>query len=231
MKQPILVACSHGTNNVTGQQLINQLREMVAALRPGLTVLEAYVDVQEPSLDTVLRDVAPELDAVVVPLLLSVGFHVRVDIANAVAARNSQRAGSTVAAEPLGPDGELAAVLAERLRDVPGDWPVVLAAAGSSDPAAADAVEEVAAELRALRPGTVVAGYGASTTPTVPDAVAQLHDQGHASVAVASYLLAPGYFHDQLAKSGATVVTEPLLPSQQVASLALRRFNEAVARQ
>jgi hypothetical protein len=47
---------------------------------------------------------------------------------------------------------------------------------------------------------------------------------------IASYLLAPGFFHDQLAKAGADLVTEPLLPSEVLAEIALDRFDAAVAR-
>ena len=46
---------------------------------------------------------------------------------------------------------------------------------------------------------------------------------------IASYLLAPGFFHDQLAKAGADLVTEPLLPSPVLAEIALERFDAAVA--
>ena len=48
----------------------------------------------------------------VVPLLLSVGYHVKVDIARAV----KSRPGSAAAA-PLGPDPRLAKLLDQRLRE------------------------------------------------------------------------------------------------------------------
>jgi hypothetical protein len=46
---------------------------------------------------------------------------------------------------------------------------------------------------------------------------------------VSSYLLATGYFHDQLAKAGADVVTAPLLPSPALAEIALERYDAVVA--
>jgi hypothetical protein len=49
-------------------------------------------------------------------------------------------------------------------------------------------------------------------------------------VVIASYLLAPGFFHDQLGKAGADVVTEPLLPSPVLAEIALDRYDAAVAK-
>lgn len=57
------------------------------------------------------------------------------------------------------------------------------------------------------------------------DAVAQLRADGAVGVVVASYRLAPGDFHDQLAKAGADRVSEPLLPSLLLAQLALEHFD------
>ncbi|NVM93414.1 sirohydrochlorin chelatase [Arthrobacter wenxiniae] len=220
-----LIACAHGTDNPDGRARINQLRADIAALRPGLAVLEAYVDVQEPALPDVVAGLPEGMRAVVVPLLLTVGYHVQVDIAQAVASRPG-----TLAAVPLGPDPRLAGLLHERLGELPAGWAVVLAAAGSSRPEAAEQVEVLAADLAVRRPEAILAAYGASARPTVPDAVAQLRAGGAAGVAIASYLLAPGYFHDQLATAGADRVSEPLLPSVLLAELALEHFDAAVLR-
>lgn len=222
---PVLIACAHGTSNPAGRECIDRVREEIAALRPGLRVLEAYVDVQDPALPDVVAALPDGTPAVVVPLLLSVGYHVRVDIARAVGSRPELRA-----AAPLGPDPRLAALLRARLQAVPEDWGIVLAAAGSSDPTAAQSVEELAAQLRRLMPQRILAGYGASAQPSVPAAVARLRSEGAQKVAIASYLLAPGYFHDQLAKAGADLVAEPLLPAEAVAQLALDRFDQALGR-
>ncbi|GAB3520839.1 sirohydrochlorin chelatase [Arthrobacter monumenti] len=225
--QPVLIACSHGTANEVGQQAIHQLRSDIAALRPGLDVREAYVDVQQPQLPAVLAGLAPGVPAVVVPLLLSVGFHTSVDIARAVRARATGPAGGpTAAAAPLGPDDRLADMLQRRLEEakVAADESVVLAAAGSSRADATTAVEDVAGRLRQLRGTEVVAGYGASARPTVAESVAGVRAV-NPRAAVASYLLAPGYFHDQLGRSGADVVTEPLLPDASLAQIALDRFD------
>ena len=221
----VMIACAHGTNNPQGQECINQLRAEIARLRPGLEVLEAYVDVQEPALPGVVAGLPEDVQAVVVPLLLTVGYHVQVDIAEAVASRPL-----TAAAAPLGPDPRLAKLLDERLGELPADWGIVLAAAGSSRPEAAEQVEVLAADLAVRRPQRILAAYGASATPSVPEAVAQLRASGSAGVAIASYLLAPGYFHDQLSLAGADSVAGPLLPATLLAELALEHFDTAVAR-
>lgn len=223
--QPVLIACSHGTSSAEGQAAVNRLRDEMRALRPELDIREAYVDVQQPDLPEVVAAL-PEGPAVIVPLLLSVGYHVKVDIAEAVQSRPG-----TYAAAPLGPDPRLAELLQQRLAEarVDPDDAVVLAAAGSSDACAGVDVEELAGQLAAVRPGPIVVGYGASARPSVPEAVAHAQE-GAASPAIASYLLAPGYFHDQLAKAGASVVSAPLLPSRTVAEIALARYDDAVSR-
>lgn len=233
MNNPIMIACAHGTSSTQGAAEVNALRAAIAGLRPGLEVREAYVDVQQPDLVDVVAGLPAEAPAVVVPLLLSVGYHVKVDIARAVKSRPG-----SLAAAPLGPDPRLAALLDQRLREagVTDRDVIVLAAAGSSNPNAAVSVEELADQLRALRGNRILPAYGASAQPSVPDAVAMLRQElaGNAGddggrVVIASYLLAPGFFHDQLAKAGADLVTEPLLPSPVLAEIALERFDAAVA--
>ena len=174
MNSPILIACAHGTSSTEGAAEVNALRAGIAALRPGLDVREAYVDVQDPELPAVVEGLPAGESAVVVPLLLSVGYHVKVDIARAVKSRPDTRA-----AAPLGPDPRLAALLDQRLREagVTDNDAVILAAAGSSDPTAAHNVEELAGQLRALRSNRIVAAYGASAKPSVPDAVAMLREE------------------------------------------------------
>jgi len=224
---PTLIACAHGTDNTQGRREIDTVRAQLQALRPGVEVLEAYVDVQEPDLVDVVASLPQGRTAVIVPLLLSVGYHVKVDIARAAAGRPG-----TVAALPLGPDPRLARLLQDRLdqASVSGADAVVLAAAGSSDACAAEDVADVRAVLAELRTGPVSTGFGAKATPSVRDAVAVARGAGCPAVALASYLLAPGYFHDQLAKAGADTISAPLLPHPTIADIALSRYDDAVER-
>ncbi|TFV53111.1 sirohydrochlorin chelatase [Blastococcus sp. TF02A-35] len=227
---PVLVACAHGTRNPTGRRLVAELALAARAQRPGLVTTAAFVDVQPPTVLDVVAGLAAEgRAAVVVPLLLSGGYHVHVDIAGAVAG-----AGGTVAARPLGPDPRLAAVLLDRLVEAgadPGDpgTAVVLAAAGSSDPRSVADVEDTAALLQRSWAGPVTTGYGSAARPPVPDAVAAARAAGAQRVVVASYLLAPGHFHDKLGGAGADVVTAPLLPDERIAAVLLDRYDGALA--
>ena len=78
----------------------------VAGLAPGTEVRTAFVQNAEPSLAGALT-AAGQRDVVVVPLLLSAGYHLSQDIGEA-----ADRSGVPVAA-PLGPDPGLVPALAE----------------------------------------------------------------------------------------------------------------------
>jgi sirohydrochlorin ferrochelatase len=201
----------------------------IGELRPGLQVLEAYVDVQEPELSGVVEGLPEGTAAVVVPLLLSTGFHIKVDVPKAIKSRPE-----VVAARPLGPDLRLAELLAKHLRaaGLKDNDGVLLAAAGSSLPDGSVDSEEQARLLAELLPNKVRVAYGASAEPNVPDGVASLRAelaQDGGRVFIASYLLATGYFHDQLFKAGADIVTAPLLPSPVLAEIALERYDAVLA--
>ncbi len=225
MAEPILVGCSHGTDDPAGRAVVAGLLAGVRAARPGLDVRAAFVDVQTPSVaDVVEEAVAGERRAVVVPLLLSAGYHVHVDIAAAVLGRPA------VAAGALGPDVRLVGCLVDRLRAAgaaPGDA-VVLGAAGSSDPRAGAAVGVMARALADAWPyGPVSVGYGSADEPRVGEAVAAARARGRRVVLV-SYLLAPGWFHDRFAQAGADAVTAPLAPDARLVDVVLDRYDAAV---
>ena len=225
----VLVACAHGTRNPTGRRLIAELALAARAQRPGLITTAAFVDVQPPTVVDVVAGLSAEgRPAVVVPLLLSGGYHVHVDIAGAVA-----DAESAVAARPLGPDPRLVEVLHDRLVQAGADphdprTAVVLAAAGSSDQRSVADVEDTAQLLQRSWTGPVTTGYGSAAKPAVPDAVAAARRGGARRVVVASYLLAPGHFHDKLAGAGADLVTAPLLPDDRIAAVLLDRYDAAL---
>src|SRR5437764_3616529 len=139
----------------------------------GVRVRTAFVQLAEPLLGPALEQAVAEAGpggVRVVPLLLSSGYHLSTDIAGAAG-----EAGVAVAG-PLGPDPRLVPALAARLRQagVPAGTPVVLAAAGSSDPRAAVDTGRQASLLAAHLGVPVVPGYGSATSPGVTQAVAAL---------------------------------------------------------
>ena len=220
-----LIVVAHGTADPQGQAVVRSLTDQVAALLPTTTVRAAYVDVQQPELPSAVGELTGAgHQVVVVPLLLSTGFHIEVDVANAVEPYEH-----AWAARPLGPDPVLADVLVDRL-EAAGVAPhdsVVLAAAGSSRPGGTRDAEQAARYLADRRPGRVSTGYGSAAEPTVADAVQAA--RAHAGrVAVASYLIGPGVFHHRLTALDATV-TQPLGDDPRIAQLIVHRFKTAAA--
>lgn len=194
---------------------------------------ESYLDHTEPSLAQVLD--ALDGPAVVVPLLLGAAYHSRVDIPRAIEAAGSRRDVNVVQAHVLGPDALLLSALEHRLTDAgvdPGDpgTALVLAAAGSTDEAAVDGVRALAVSWRERGWWAVEPAYASAATPTVADAVAALRDRGAPRIAVATYLLFPGLFADQLAGTGADVTSAPLGDAPEVVRLVLDRYDAAVER-
>lgn len=224
---PVLLACSHGTRSLAGQHAISALVEAVARAHPEVEVRQAFVDVQDPDVSTALADLAGR-SVRVVPLLLSTGFHVRVDLIGAGIA-----AGAAVAAT-LGPDPALVEILAERLLarlgQVGSEDTVLLGAAGSSDPDAIAGCDEMARGLADRLGHPVRAAYLSAAEPRVADAVTDARARGAARVAVAGYLLAPGHFSRLLDGCGADIVTAPLLepdvvPDRRLVDLVVRRYR------
>jgi sirohydrochlorin ferrochelatase len=217
------VLVAHGTRKSTGVAMVGLLAEQVAAVL-GTAVQVAYVDVLGPTPAEVLRGLTGP--TVIVPAFLSRGYHVNTDIPAHVAA--SGHCGVTVA-DALGPSPELARVLADRLIDIrwrPDDS-VILAAAGTSDPAARSDLHQMAVWVSALTGARVELAFAATGAPQVTHAVDQLRRQGARRVVVASYLLADGLFQDRLRNSGADAVSDPLGSHPAMVRLIASRFRRA----
>ncbi|CDK00549.1 conserved hypothetical protein [Microbacterium sp. C448] len=228
---PALLAISHGTSSPAGQAAVAALVEAVAARLPEVTVRLGHVDVQQP-------DVAASLDAlpagqpvVIVPLLLSAGYHVRVDLKKQSAGRDR-----VVIAPAMGPDSRLVDALVARLSplDFAEDDAVVLAVAGSSDDRANDDCREIGRMLGAELDREVTVGFLAAADPRLDAAVtvARARTSAGGRVVVATYLLAPGYFHDLAVRlAGAAPVARPLLdddePSPALVDLVVDRYKAA----
>ncbi len=220
-----LIAVAHGSRRAAAQETTRELLSAVRVARPDLTVREAYIELAAPSLPDVLASCAGSV--AVVPLLLGNGYHIAHDVAGVSAFHRPD----AVCAGALGPDELLAEALAYRLRCAEGAFashPVVLAAAGSSDPRSADGAERMAALLAARLGREVHAAYNTSARPAVTQTVANLRLHGHARVSVASYLLWPGRFADEVANCGADVVSAPIGPHPALVELVLARYAAAL---
>jgi sirohydrochlorin ferrochelatase len=142
--------------------------------------------------------------------------------------------GSPAGPLPGSPAGPPPGSPAGPLPGSPGEIAVVLASAGSRHPAANAAIAGVAARWQAARGWrAVVPAYAAAGSPTPAEAVSALRRGGAPAVVVATYLLAPGRFADQVAESslaaGAAAVSGALGAAPEVARLLLIRYAAAVA--
>jgi sirohydrochlorin ferrochelatase len=218
--KPTLLVVAHGTASPAGTAGSAALVAALAAARPDVAVSLGFLDVARPRLaDALAARVGP---TVVLPLLLSAGYHVLSDIPSIVADFSQVRV-----ARHLGPDALVVDALVSRLAEVGGSAAVattVLVWAGSSNPTAAAEVTQAAEQL-SERLGRVV-----SVLSVGADVRAAL-DALPAPVEVATYLLAEGQFVDNLraAASGLATVADPIGVHPALVALAWARYDEVAA--
>ena len=214
-----LVTVAHGTRSGEGNEVAIELTRLAGAAL-GVEAVTSYVELQEPLLADALA--ASAVSTVVVPLLLSRGYHTRVDLPGAL----TSAPGDVALTDALGPSTALAKAQVARLIEAgatPGQ-PVVLVAAGSQDPVATDDLAAAAVLLGALwgsdcRLATIAAGDVASVVKP--------------GDAVSTYLLAPGYFARTMAEdaraAGASVVSDVLGTHPAVVDLICERYLSATS--
>jgi sirohydrochlorin ferrochelatase len=241
--QGVLVAVAHGSADPRAAAAVGELVPLVArrATERGLSVPElrvAYLGHAAPSVPQVMRAFGPDARVTVLPLLLTAAYHSKTDIPRVLA-----RAGTGMRityGDPLGPHPLLLRALERRLPEValenPAEVGVVLAAAGSSDPAANATIVRLAAQWQAgagwfaVRPA-----YASAVGPDPATAVTGLLRAGARRVVAASYLLAPGLFADRIRDAslaaGAAAVSPALGAAPEVADVVLDRYADAGIRQ
>ncbi|WP_347232811.1 sirohydrochlorin chelatase [Streptomyces sp. CT34] len=179
-------------------------------------------------------------NVVALPLLLTRAFHAKSDIPAVLRETAARLPQLTLhQAEVLGPSRLLTDALERRLEEAglrPGDHRstgIVLAAAGSSDPEAIAVIAETAREWQrtaqwcAVRPA-----FASASLPRTADAVRALRAEGIQRVAVAPYVIAPGFLPDRIAtgarEARADILAPVLGPAPELARLLLRRYDQTV---
>ncbi len=237
MAAPALVALAHGSRDPRSAKTIKALVAEVKKLRPDLRVETAFLDLAKPSFDTVVdRLVRAGFDEiVVVPLLLTEAFHAKVDVPEVTAAATARHPGLRIrATRVLGMEASFLEVLDVRLREALSDNRVreldalVLAAAGSSDALANQAVARLARTWGTRHKLPVSAAFASAAPPAAGEAVRAFRAEGRRHIAVASFFLAPGFLPDRAAglalEAGAVAVSEPLGAHPEVARAVLARY-------
>ncbi len=224
---------AHGTANPKGQDVVYAVGRAVAARLPEVDVSVGFVDVCGPSASEVL---AAHPGAVVVPYLLTSGYHVRHDIPEAI--RDADN-GAT-ATKALGVAPEVVDALLDRLRDeidgvdgTEGDKrsvdALMLTAAGSSDARARQEVLCTGAVLAACSGMPVRVGFMTGPGPAAREVLDDLHAHGAQHVAAVSYLLAPGFFHSRAAGLGAAMTTAPLGVHPRLVDAVVHRYHSGIS--
>ncbi|MEV0633845.1 sirohydrochlorin chelatase [Streptomyces sp. NPDC050619] len=231
---PALVLVAHGSRDPRTLATVHTLLDRIRELRPGLPVHLGHIELNAPLLPDTLAALGTG-DAVLVPLLLSRGYHVKRDIPEMAAAAQAR----TRVAAPLGPHPLLVETLYDRL--VEAGWrtrtdeatrrtsAVVLAAAGSRDPEGAVDTHRTAQLLSDRLGVPVVPAYASAAAPTVETAIRALAARGRHRVAVASYFTAPGLFATQCAEAAPWIASAPLGTHPAMADLILHRYDQSLA--
>ncbi|OON80615.1 sirohydrochlorin chelatase [Streptomyces tsukubensis] len=238
--RPVLLVVAHGSRDPRHARTVRALVARVRALRPESRVETAFLDFDTPSVDRVLDRLADEgvREAVALPLLLTRAFHAKSDIPAVLRAAAVRLPSLRVTqADVLGPSPLLTRALERRLYEAgltPGDkrsTGVVLASAGSTDPEAGAVIADIAREWRLTGWCAVRPAFASASLPRTEDAVRELRAAGCERVAVAPYVLAPGFLPDRIARGayegGADVLAEVLGPAPEVARLLMARYDAA----
>jgi sirohydrochlorin ferrochelatase len=205
---------AHGTASPAGSSTTAAVAAAVAAARPSVALSLCFLDVATPRLPDALAELPGPV--IVVPLLLTTGYHVQSDIPACVAGRPD-----VLVARHLGPHPLLIDALVDRLPDGPGG--VALVASGSSRPEASDELAAVAALL-----GDRI-GQHVPVLTMADDLRARLGSLP-APRRVATYLLAEGRFVDALRSSAAGLagVADPIGVHPALVELVWLRYDEAL---
>jgi sirohydrochlorin ferrochelatase len=250
---PPLVAVAHGsTDPRAGVAVASLMRAAADCARNsglvGLRVRAAYLGHALQSVTDVLESMCGAADragrsggrVVVLPLLLTPAYHSNTDLPEVLREALARLPWLRISyGSALGPHPRLIHAAERRLAEagVPADadmrdTAVVLAAAGSSRPDSNAAVAGLAAAWQSSRSWrAVVPGYASAESPTPGQAVTALLRSGSRRVVVATYLLAPGVFADQVRQqslaAGALAVSAPLGAAPEVAEVVIERYLQA----
>lgn len=237
--RPVLLVIAHGSRDPRHAATVHALVRRVRLLRPDVRVETGFLDFNLPSVHGMLETLAAQgvRDVVALPLLLTRAFHAKADIPAVL--REAPSRLRVRQAEVLGPSPLLLAALERRLHEAglspaeKSSTGVVLASAGSSDPEAIAVIADIAREWWhtgwcAVRPAFASAA-SPSGFPRTEDAVRELRALGCERVAVAPYVLAPGFLPDRIARgaAGADVLGDVLGAAPEVARLLVRRYEGA----
>lgn len=237
MAAPALVAVAAGCRDPRALETVTALVDEVRAARPDLRVEKAFLAPAKPGFLTVVDRLvrAGHDEIVVVPLDLVDSADSRDEVLAAVGeatAKHPELSIGVTTALGLEPcflevlDVRLRAALKQaRVRELDA---LVLAADGSTDALANQAVARLARVWGTHHRLPVTAAFARTAPPATGEAVRAFRAQGRRHIAVAALILTPGQLWDRAAElaleAGAVAVGEPLGAHPEVARMILARY-------
>jgi sirohydrochlorin cobaltochelatase len=195
------------------------------AQQAKITAVPAYLDLVEPDLSMAAAELADagHSSAVVVPLLFTEAYHATIDVPETVRDVAASLPLRLMVAEILGTGDDVAELLRQSMAaaGITDHSSVLLFAVGSSNPAANDAVVDLAARLAEARRGRVRACFG-TCRPGVVDVLDGLPEP----IAAVPLFLAEGLLLAPLRKLASErgwQMTEPL--AERAADLVRKRYE------
>jgi sirohydrochlorin cobaltochelatase len=200
---------------------------MAAVEQTKITAVPAYLDLAEPDLGAAVRQLAEtgHSTAVVVPLLFTEAYHATIDVPETVRDAAATLPLRLIIADILGTGDDVADVLRHSIAaaGIDDHSSVLLFGVGSSNPAANEAVADLAARLAVGRHGQVRACFG-TCRPGIADVVDGLPEP----IAILPLFLAEGLLLSPvraLASERGWQIAEPLM--ERAAALVRHRYDAA----
>jgi len=197
---PPLVIAGHGTRVAAGAAQAAELVARVRALLPDVQVEAGFVELTEPPIADALAPLLAEHGrAVVVPLMIGSGGHVRDDIPEAIADAQATQPDAAVAyTRHLGSPKALLAAVRQRIDAARGEWAaddtdVILVGRGCSIAETnADHVRLTRLLFEAGGYRQVAAAFIQVARPSLPEALAQAAAAGSRRIVVMPHFLFTG---------------------------------------
>jgi len=229
-----LIGLAHGSRDPRAAETIAELMREVEALRPGLRARSAFLDLSEPELTTVVRQLRDECGvgaAVVLPLLFTDAFHATVDAPTAVAQAELNCGVELRLGEILGLGDDVLEALEDSAAKahIGAHEAILLLAVGSSRDEANVAVHDLAYRWSQRRVGPVWAGFATTGEPSASAVFARALAKQH-RIGVVPLFLAPGLLLDSVRREALAIDAEVAQPlGSALAELVLQRYDEARA--
>lgn len=244
---PLLIA-GHGTRVNAGAEAAFALVDKVRSLLPGVRVEAGFVELTPPTIDEALTEVLDgQSAAVVVPLMIGTGGHVREDIPEAIeTAKTTYPDATVVYTRHLGSPAPMIAAVHQRIAAARGDWPaeetdVVMVGRGCSvTDANADHVRLARVIFETGGYHQVLSAFIQVARPSLPEILRQYYASGSRRIVVMPHYLFTGrldqWVHQQVDAfrvehpDAEIRVAQVIGPCDELAQVVAQRYKEGALR-